>query len=83
MDNGSTLGMDRFGMEHVLPDERRVETVLALDRVIAKVADKAGTDEQYRDLVPQGLQAIMSGLTQHCLVTGMSRDNHVVLAPPS
>jgi phosphotriesterase-related protein len=30
MDNGSTIGMDRFGMEHVLPDERRVRTVLAL-----------------------------------------------------
>lgn len=30
MDNGSTLGMDRFGMEHVLPDDRRVRTVLAL-----------------------------------------------------
>ena len=23
MNNGSTIGMDRFGMEHVLPDERR------------------------------------------------------------
>ena len=33
MDNGSALGMDRFGMEHVLPDERRVETVLALLRL--------------------------------------------------
>ena len=30
MDNGSTIGMDRFGMEHVLPDERRVRTVVAL-----------------------------------------------------
>jgi phosphotriesterase-related protein len=30
MDNGSTIGMDRFGMEHVLPDERRVGTVVAL-----------------------------------------------------
>ena len=30
MDNGSTIGMDRFGMEHVLPDDRRVRTVLAL-----------------------------------------------------
>ena len=30
MDNGSTIGMDRFGMEHVLPDDRRVDTVLAL-----------------------------------------------------
>lgn len=30
MDNGSTIGMDRFGMEHVLPDERRVRTLLAL-----------------------------------------------------
>jgi phosphotriesterase-related protein len=33
MDNGSTIGMDRFGMEHVLPDKRRVETVLALLRL--------------------------------------------------
>ena len=24
MDDGSTIGMDRFGMEHVLPDDRRV-----------------------------------------------------------
>ncbi len=30
MDNGSTIGMDRFGMEHVLSDERRVHTVVAL-----------------------------------------------------
>ncbi|MBW9216073.1 hypothetical protein KV102_14635 [Mumia sp. zg.B53] len=29
-DTGATLGMDRFGMEHVLEDERRVRTVLAL-----------------------------------------------------
>jgi phosphotriesterase-related protein len=30
MDRGSTIGMDRFGMEHVLPDERRVATLVAL-----------------------------------------------------
>ncbi|HEX5695062.1 MAG TPA: phosphotriesterase-related protein [Acidimicrobiia bacterium] len=30
MDHGSTIGMDRFGMEHVLSDERRVETVVTL-----------------------------------------------------
>lgn len=30
MDNGSTIGMDRFGMEHVLPDDRRIRTVLTL-----------------------------------------------------
>jgi phosphotriesterase-related protein len=30
MDNGSTLGMDRFGMEHVLSDERRVRTLMSL-----------------------------------------------------
>jgi phosphotriesterase-related protein len=30
MDNGSTIGMDRFGMEHVLSNERRVGTVVAL-----------------------------------------------------
>jgi len=30
MDAGATIGMDRFGMEHVLPDDRRVATVLAL-----------------------------------------------------
>jgi phosphotriesterase-related protein len=30
MDNGSTIGMDRFGMEHVLSDERRARTVVAL-----------------------------------------------------
>jgi phosphotriesterase-related protein len=30
MDNGSTIGMDRFGMEHVLSDDRRVQTVVAL-----------------------------------------------------
>ncbi|HXH82404.1 MAG TPA: phosphotriesterase-related protein [Candidatus Tectomicrobia bacterium] len=30
MDNGSTIGMDRFGMEHVLPDDRRLRTVLQL-----------------------------------------------------
>ena len=33
MDTGATLGMDRFGMEHVLPDDRRVRTVLALLRL--------------------------------------------------
>ena len=32
MDAGATIGMDRFGMEHVLPDDRRVRTVLALLR---------------------------------------------------
>ena len=30
MDNGSTIGMDRFGMEHTLSDERRIDTVVAL-----------------------------------------------------
>lgn len=30
MDNGSTLGMDRFGMEQVLPDEPRVDTLAKL-----------------------------------------------------
>ena len=30
MDNGSTIGLDRFGMEHILSDERRVRTTLAL-----------------------------------------------------
>lgn len=30
MDNGSTIGMDRFGMEQVLPDDRRLRTLLAL-----------------------------------------------------
>jgi phosphotriesterase-related protein len=33
MDDGSTIGMDRFGMEHVLPDDRRVRTVVALLRL--------------------------------------------------
>jgi phosphotriesterase-related protein len=30
MDNGSTIGLDRFGMEHVLSDERRVRTLTSL-----------------------------------------------------
>jgi phosphotriesterase-related protein len=30
MDAGATIGMDRFGMEHVLPDKDRLETVLTL-----------------------------------------------------
>ena len=30
LDAGATIGMDRFGMEHVLADERRVRTVLEL-----------------------------------------------------
>ena len=30
MDAGATIGMDRFGMEHVLPDDRRIATVLEL-----------------------------------------------------
>jgi phosphotriesterase-related protein len=30
MDNGSTIGMDRFGMEQVLPDDRRIRTVARL-----------------------------------------------------
>ena len=33
MDNGSTIGMDRFGMEHVLSDDRRVRVVLELVRL--------------------------------------------------
>ena len=32
MDAGATIGMDRFGMEHVLPDEARVAVVLELVR---------------------------------------------------
>lgn len=32
MDAGATIGLDRFGMEHVLPDEARVATLLALLR---------------------------------------------------
>jgi phosphotriesterase-related protein len=30
MDRGSTVGMDRFGMEHVLADDRRVKTLVSL-----------------------------------------------------
>jgi phosphotriesterase-related protein len=30
MDNGSTIGMDRFGAEHLLENSRRVRTVVAL-----------------------------------------------------
>jgi phosphotriesterase-related protein len=30
MDSGSTIGVDRFGMEHVLPDEVRVRTLISL-----------------------------------------------------
>lgn len=30
MDRGSTIGMDRFGMEHLLSDELRVRTVVSL-----------------------------------------------------
>ncbi len=30
MDNGSTIGMDRFGMEHTLSNERRVQTLVSL-----------------------------------------------------
>ena len=30
MDAGATIGMDRFGMEHVLPDEARVRTLVTL-----------------------------------------------------
>jgi phosphotriesterase-related protein len=33
MDAGATIGMDRFGMEHVLPDDARVATVLELLRL--------------------------------------------------
>lgn len=33
MDAGATIGMDRFGMEHVLPDEARVQNVLELLRL--------------------------------------------------
>jgi phosphotriesterase-related protein len=33
MDAGSTIGMDRFGMVHVLPDDRRVRTVISLLRL--------------------------------------------------
>ena len=33
MDAGATIGMDRFGMEHVLSDDARVETLLALLRL--------------------------------------------------
>jgi len=33
MDAGATIGLDRFGMEHVLPDEARIDTLLALLRL--------------------------------------------------
>jgi phosphotriesterase-related protein len=33
MDRGATIGMDRFGMEHVLADDRRVGIVVALVRL--------------------------------------------------
>jgi phosphotriesterase-related protein len=33
MDAGATIGLDRFGMEHVLPDEARIETLVALLRL--------------------------------------------------
>ncbi len=33
VDQSATIGLDRFGMEHVLPDDRRVATVLALLRL--------------------------------------------------
>ena len=33
MDAGATIGLDRFGMEHVLPDDARIETLLALLRL--------------------------------------------------
>ena len=33
MDNGSTIGFDRFGMEHVLPDARRLPTLVTLIRM--------------------------------------------------
>jgi phosphotriesterase-related protein len=33
MDAGATIGMDRFGMEHVLPDDARLATVLELLRL--------------------------------------------------
>ncbi len=33
MDEGSAIGLDRFGMEHVLTDDRRARTVLALLRL--------------------------------------------------
>jgi phosphotriesterase-related protein len=33
MDAGCTIGMDRFGMEHVLPDDRRIATVQRLLRL--------------------------------------------------
>ncbi|MDQ4051437.1 MAG: phosphotriesterase-related protein [Actinomycetota bacterium] len=33
MDAGATIGLDRFGMEHVLSDEARIETLLALLRL--------------------------------------------------
>jgi phosphotriesterase-related protein len=30
MENGSTIGLDRFGMEHVLPDDRRANVLVTL-----------------------------------------------------
>ena len=38
MDNGSTIGMDRFGMEQVLPDDRRLRTVLHCSRTATRTA---------------------------------------------
>lgn len=79
MDRGSTIGMDRFGMEHVLPDADRVRTVAAL--VDAGYADRMVLSHDaafYSHVTPPAWRAVAAPRwrmdTIHRLVIPMLRE---------
>lgn len=79
MDRGSTIGMDRFGMEHVLPDTDRVRTVAAL--VEAGYADRMVLSHDaafYSHVTPPAWRAVAAPRwrmdTIHRLVIPMLRE---------
>lgn len=79
MDRGSTIGMDRFGMEHVLPDADRVRTVAAL--VDAGYADRMVLSHDaafYSHVTPPAWRAVAAPRwrmdTIHRLVLPMLRE---------
>ena len=64
MDAGATIGMDRFGMEHVLPDDARIATVLALLRGGVRRPDGA---LPRRGVLQPGDAAVLAGRARAAL----------------
>ena len=67
MDAGATIGMDRFGMEHVLPDDARVATVLTLLRGRVRRPDGA---LPRRGVLQPGDATVLAGRSRAALDDG-------------